>query len=140
MDDTPSISTMRLYGAVIAIASGGYSIAFGSAGSSASATLMLVLGAVVVVHGAVLLTDWVGQLAGASGPLMVAYAVVMLANQVWMATMPTGGMMGSDRMGSGMSGTMAGQMGWDPGMVALALLMLASGVIMTRRREMLPAA
>ncbi|SHG94761.1 hypothetical protein SAMN05443636_1397 [Halobaculum gomorrense] len=40
-------------------------------------------------------------------------------------------------MGSGMDGGMAaGDMGVDGGMVAIAVLMLASGVIMTVRRDM----
>lgn len=131
----PAMSTMRLYGAAIAFASGGYSVAVGSTGTTAGAALMLVLGVVVVVHGAVLLTDWVSLLGHASGPLMLAYAVVMLANQAWMVAMPTRGMMDGGGMAGSAMGTAA--MGWDPGMVALALLMLASGVIMTVRREML---
>lgn len=119
------IPTMRLYGAVIAFASGGYSVAAASTGTSTRATLMLVLGLVVVVHGAILLTALAGRLGDASGPLMVAYALLMLANQAW--------------PGIGMGGMMmdGGMMAWDPGMVTLALLMLASGVIMTIRREML---
>lgn len=124
------LSTMRLYGAAIAFASGGYSIAAGSVGATARATLMLVIGLVVVLHGAVLLTSLADRIGDASGPLMIAYALVMVANQAWPGAMGggmTGGMMGGDM----------GMMGWDPGMVTLALLMLASGVIMTLRREML---
>lgn len=137
MNGGPSVSTMRLYGAAIALASGGYSVAVGSTGRRGSATLMLVLGVVVVIHGVLLLTDWARRIGDASGPLMVGYAVVMLANQAWMATMPADGMMGGSGMGSGTMGGSAGAMGWDPGMVALALLMLASGVIMTVRRDMM---
>lgn len=122
---------MRLYGAAIAFASGGYSVAAGSTGTTAGATLMLLLGTIVVLHGAVLLTSWARRLGDASGPLMLSYAVLMLANQAWMTTM--GGM-----ARTGMDGAMmGGPMGWDPGMVTLALLMLASGAIMTVRREML---
>ncbi len=138
MNDGASVSTMRLYGAAIAFASGGYSVAVGSTGTTAGATLMLVLGAVVVLHGAVLLTPWSRRLGDASGPLMLAYALLMLANQAWTATMRTGPMMDGGGMSPAMPGT-AGAMGlgWDPGMVTLALLMLASGAIMTvRRREM----
>lgn len=127
---------MRLYGAAIAFASGGYSVAAGAAGDTAGATLMLALGAVVVLHGAVLLTTWVERLGDASGPLMLAYAVLMLANQAWMAMQPRAMMMDGG-MDAGMMGSRLGVMGWDPGMVTLALLMLASGVIMTVRREML---
>lgn len=136
MERGPAISTMRLYGALIAFVSGGYAVAVGTTGTSAGAMLMWLLGVIVVVHGAILLTDWADRLGDASGPLMLAYAVLMLANQAWMATMRSDGMMG-DGMAPGMMGTSGGMgMGWDPGMVALALLMLASGVIMTVRREM----
>jgi hypothetical protein len=135
MDGEPGYSTMRLYGAAIAFASGGYAVAVGTTGTTAGATLMWVLGVIVVVHGAVLLTSWRDRLGDASGPLMLAYAVLMLANQAWMATMPSGGMMdGGMNGGMGPSGSMA--MGWDPGMVTLALLMLASGAIMTARSDM----
>lgn len=133
MDDGPAISTMRLYGAVIAFGSGGYAVAVGSTGQTASATVMWLLGAIVVIHGALLLTDWVTRIGTASGPLMIAYAVLMLSNQAWMATMtPSGTMDGG--MNPGPMAT-AG-MGWDLGMVTLALVMLASGVIMTVRRDM----
>jgi membrane protein insertase Oxa1/YidC/SpoIIIJ len=136
-------SNTRLYGTAIAFASGLYSLWNASmdpamsmdGGLSTSATLMLVLGIVVVVHGVLLLTGHADRLGGASGPLMIGYAVVMLLNQAALAT----GMTGSDSadmgggMGSGMGQSgMTSAMGWDPGMVALALLMLASGLIMTR--------
>lgn len=132
MNQSASISTMRLYGAAIAIASGGYSVAVSGVGGTTGATLMLVLGAVVVLHGAVLLTDWADRLGDASGPLMLAYSVLMLANQAWMGMQPRAMMDG----GTGMMANRVGVMGWDPGMVTLALLMLASGVIMTVRSDM----
>ncbi|AUX10833.1 hypothetical protein AArcSl_3227 [Halalkaliarchaeum desulfuricum] len=138
------VSNTRLYGAAIAFASGLYSIWSASLASRmvASAWLMLILGAVVLVHGAVLLTTYADRLGDASGPLMIAYALVMFVNQALLGAgvMDTGGGMGADGMstadgmattGMGGSGITAG-MGWDAGMVALALLMLASGVIMTR--------
>ena len=95
----------------------------------ASGWLMAVLGIIVVVHGVVLLTDYADRLGSASGPLMIAYAAVMLLNQVLLGT----GMMdgGGTDMGMGGSGMTAG-MGWDAGMVALAALMLVSGIVMTR--------
>lgn len=131
-------STMRLYGSVIALVSGGYSIYLATTGSGmvTSAWLMLVLGVIVFVHGVALLTPLAARLGSASGPLMLVYAVLMLLNQVWMTSM------GSSGMGSGMNGmdgmnSVAGSMGWDAGMVAIALLMLASGAIMTTRRDML---
>lgn len=65
---------------------------------------------------------------------MVGYAVLMLLNQVLAATM--GGMDGGT-MDGGMGGPMSGSMaaGVDGGMVALAALMLFSGLVMTTRDE-----
>ena len=140
------VSNTRLYGAAIAFASGGYSLA-SAAGASrmvASAWLMLGLGAVVIVHGALLLTSFADDLGATSGALMVGYSLVMLANQVTLATgamadgsggMDDGmGMDGSGGMGGGMGGdaTMTATMSWDLGMVVLAVLMLVSGLIMLR--------
>lgn len=129
------ISTARLYGSAIALVSGGYSAYLATTGAemTGSAWLMLALGVVVALHGVVLVTPLAGRLGAASGPLMVAYSVLMLLNQAWMASM------GRSGMGDGMGGTdgmsPATGMGWDAGMVAIALLMLASGVIMTVRRN-----
>lgn len=128
------VSNTRLYGAAIAFASGLYSLWSASTASrmTASGWLMALLGVVVVVHGAVLLTDYADRLGDASGPLMIVYAVVMLLNQalLGMGMMDDGSGMGANG-GMGGSGVTAG-MGWDAGMVALAVLMLVSGVIMTR--------
>ncbi|WP_096394318.1 hypothetical protein [Halorubrum trapanicum] len=136
----------RLYGAAIAFASGGYSLASaaGAARMTASAWLMLGLGLVVVAHGGALLAS-VDFLSGrASGGLMVAYAVVMLANQTALLTGAMGdGAMGASAMDGGMTGTdgtgmaggdaaMTAAMSWDLGMVTLALLMFVSGAIMLR--------
>lgn len=139
-DSSASISTMRLYGSLIALVSGGYSVYQSTTGSAmtSSAWIMLGIGVVVVVHGVVLLTPAVDRLGRASGPLMIGYAVLMLLNQGFMTmTDPmTGGM--DSGMGSSMDGGMAaGAMGVDEGMVAIAVLMFASGVIMTVRREMM---
>ncbi|MFA9518065.1 hypothetical protein ACERIT_12740 [Halopenitus sp. H-Gu1] len=97
-----------------------------------SSWLMGVLGVIVLVHGGILLTDYAERLDSVSGPLMIAYAVVMLLNQMLLGT----GLM-ADGSGMGMSTGMGGSamttgMGWDAGMVALAILMLGSGLIMTR--------
>ena len=142
------ISNTRLYAAAIAFSSGLYSIWSASTASrmTSSGLLMGALGAIVIVHGAVLLTAHADRLAGWSGPLMIGYALVMLLNQLLVGTgmvggsgtMGTGGagMTGGMR-GSGMGGSgMASGMGWDPGMVALAALMLASGAIMARGPRM----
>lgn len=132
------ISNTRLYGAAIAFTSGVYSVWSASMASRmvASSWLMGVLGIVVIVHGAVLLTGYADRLGSASGPLMVAYSIVMLLNQalLGMGIMDDGSNMG---MGSGMGGSgMTAGMGWDLGMVLLALLMLVSGLIMARADPM----
>lgn len=131
------VSNTRLYGASIAFLSGGYSLWSASMSSRmvTSSWLMGVLGAIVLVHGAVLLTEYADRPGTASGPLMIGYSVVMLLNQALLGT----GMM-NDPTGMGMGESMGGSnvtagMGWDAGMVALALLMLISGVIMTRNHS-----
>ncbi|WP_053948661.1 hypothetical protein [Halolamina sediminis] len=128
-------SNTRLYGAAIGLVSGGYSLWSASTGAMGTGGwLMLVLGVVVLGHGALLLTDGADRLGDASGPLMIAYAVLMLLNQALLGSGMMDGL-GSTGMDGGMQGGMAGPsagMGWDAGMVALAVLMLLSGVIMTQ--------
>ena len=143
MGEARGVSTMRLYGASVALVSGGYSLyqattgmAMSGMGASGSAWFMAALGVVVLVHGAVLLTPAVAALGRASGPLMVGYAVLMLLNQAWLAT-AGGGMAADGTMNGGVQSGMDTAMGADAGMVAIAVLMLASGVIMTQRSEML---
>jgi hypothetical protein len=135
------ISNTRLYGAAIAFASGLYALWSASMATrmTTGGWLMAIVGVVVIVHGAVLLTDYADSLGGASGPLMIVYALVMLLNQFLLGA---GVMNGGTRSGSpmGMNGGMGGSpmtagMGWDAGMVVLAGLMLVSGVIMTRKRD-----
>ena len=115
----------RLYGSAIAIVSGVYSIAsaltdgFGS--MPTNMTAMLVIGLVVLVHGIVLLTPAAERLGRASGPLMVTWAVIMLGTQA------LDGMSSSDAVMDSRT--------WDVGMVALAALMLISGLIMSRRNS-----
>lgn len=108
------ISATRLYAASIAIVSGMYSIGSSSldgVGMMAAHWVMLTIGLVVLAHGVVLLTPAAMALRRFSGPLMLVWAVVMLANQ-----------------GLAMAGMDA-----DPGMIAVAVLMLASGLIMIAR-------
>jgi hypothetical protein len=115
------ISTTRLYASSIAIVSGLYSTA--SSGVMAMAGpmmtlggwIMLAIGIVVLVHGVMLLTPAAASLGRISGPLMIAWASIMLLN-AWL--LPAGGVM--DASG---------------GMVAIAVLMLVSGLIMTMRRS-----
>ena len=117
----------RLYASAIAIVSGVYSIGavagHGMGSMAMSASIMLIVGAAVLVHGIVLLTPAAERLGRASGPLMVLWAGIMLANQllattIWAGSMPSGG-----------------SMTWDGGMLAIAVLMLSSGLIMTRARS-----
>ena len=112
----------RLYAAAIAIVSGVYSIATVAGdrmeSMAISESIMLIVGALVLVHGVVLLTPAAARLGRASAPLMVLWAAIMLTNQMLAATMS------------------AGSMTWDGGMVAIAVLMLASGLIMTRAQSM----
>ncbi|WP_336025072.1 hypothetical protein [Halobellus salinisoli] len=145
------VSNTRLYGASIAFASGLYSLWSASMATrmGVGGWLMLLVGVVVLVHGVVLLTEYADRLGSASGPLMIGYSIVMLLNQALLGTGMMGGMgfgstsgMGSGSMDGGMMGgdAMSGSaisagMGWDAGMVFLALLMLVSGVIMTRSGE-----
>lgn len=128
------VSNTRLYGAAIAIASGLYSILSASTASRmvTSGWFMGVLGVVVIVHGAALLTEYADRLGDAGGPLMVVYSMLMLLNQVFLGTglLDDGGRMGMDGALGGSAMTTG--MGWDAGMVALAVLMLVSGIIMTR--------
>jgi K+ transporter len=114
-----AIPATRLYGAAIALVSGVYSLASALGGGMGmmpmSDSIMVLVGLVVIAHGVVLLTPVADRIGAVSGPLMILWAAIMLANQA-VATM-SDSMMGS----------------WDGGMVALALLMLASGAIMSRR-------
>jgi hypothetical protein len=136
------VPNTRLYGAAIALTSGGYSLWSASTAAEMvpSSWFMGVLGAVVVAHGIVLLTAAAERLGAASGPLMIGYSLLMLANQALLATGTLGGgggMGGGMGTGDGMEmggSAMTAGMGWDAGMVALAALMLVSGLIMTRGR------
>lgn len=132
MDEEPTtkpqgISDTRLYGSAIAVVSGLYSVFLATTGTamSGNAWFMLALGLVVLVHGLVLLTP-IDVPASASGALMLLYAALMLLDQAWLAS-----------RGDGMPGAMdpTSAMGWDAGMVALAILMLLSGAIMAAGRD-----
>lgn len=81
-------------------------------------SIMLVVGVLALLNGIVLLTPAAKRLGRASGPLMILWAAIMLGNQV-LAAMTS-------------SGSMTNTMSWDGGMVAIAILMLASGLIMSR--------
>ncbi|MFB6105266.1 MAG: hypothetical protein ABEJ57_09365 [Halobacteriaceae archaeon] len=120
------VSANRLYGATIAIVAGSYSLWQASMGPSLTVAgwAMLFIGAVVIAHGLVLVIAEPGRLAARSGPLMMGYAVVMLGIQAVRAMDMAGG-----DPGMGADPSVAGA---DLGMVALAVLMFASGAIMVR--------
>lgn len=134
-------ATIRQYGAAIALVSGLYSLVSATATTDMMGTnsgyLMTILGVIVVIHGVVLVTPYASRLGAWSGPLMIGYSLVMLLNQVLVGTtgsMNWGMSMGMDSgMNGGMGGSMTAGMTWDLGMVALAVLMLVSGLIMTNR-------
>lgn len=128
------IGPTRLYAAAIAVVSGVYSVTSalgmtttlmdGMGGGRMGALavgdwIMLAIGLVVLVHGVILLTPAAEMLGRLSGPLMVLWSVIMLANQGLAAT--------------GVEGMSMIEMGIDFGMISLAVLMLASGLIMIAR-------
>lgn len=126
------LTPTRQYGAAIALTSGLYSLfAMDGGMASMAGTVMVVIGAIAVVHGVVLLTPVADRLGNASGLLMIGYSLVMLVTQAVV--------MGSDGsmtdMGMGTSSQMGEMMAFDAGMVMLAALMLVSGLIMTQAGE-----
>ncbi|MFB6144550.1 MAG: hypothetical protein ABEJ98_04535 [Candidatus Nanohaloarchaea archaeon] len=109
------MNSSRKYGGLISVVSGVYSLYLGmQTMNMASMWLMNILGLVVLMHGVALLTDLETDVLDRSGELMVLYSAVMLLNQVWMATM----------------------MAFDPGMTAVAVIMLGSGLIMRQQNSM----
>ena len=115
----------RLYGASIAIVSGTYSVVSATVGMGSSGVgglVMLIVGVVVLVHEVALLTPAAAIFGRASGPLMIVWAAIMLLNQLLASVLP--------------GWTMNASMSWDAGMVAIALIMLASGLIMSRPTAM----
>ena len=94
--------------------------------------IMLGVGIVVLLHGIALLTPVSASLRRTSGPLMVVWAAIMLLNQLLLAAVPGFGMAAAPA-GEMMGSPMASGTSWDAGMVAIAILMLASGLIMINR-------
>lgn len=129
-------SNTQLYSAAIASVSGLYSVGIPlmQPEMDASGLLMVLLGIIVLFHGLLLLTNEFPWLQQRSSPLMMGYAIVMLLNQLGLAT---GIMNGGSGSAMGMAQPdMMPTMGWDAGMVALAVLMLLSGLIMRRTSSM----
>lgn len=105
----------EMYGGIIAVISGLYSISLGMQSMNmASMWLMYLLGAAVTIHGAALLVDMDLEFLESSGELMVGYSIVMLLNQGWMYSMNM----------------------LNTGMVAIATIMFGNGFIMYRRDSM----
>ena len=135
-------STTLVCAVAIALVSGGYSLLVGLAGIdvsfgmsgpqieiATSVWIMLLLGIVVLVHGVALLRLSGGRFGTISGLLMIGYSIVMILNQ---ALVGTGIFDGSGTAASSMgNGTVVGT-SWDGGVVALAVLMLISGILMAR--------
>jgi K+ transporter len=78
-----TIPDTRLYVGAIAVVSGTYSLFAAAAGTmtttSPSAIVMLVVGIIVLVHGASLLTPAAHRIGRLSGPAMLLWAGVTLA-------------------------------------------------------------
>ncbi len=112
------VSDARLFGAAIALVSGANSLASafgdGMGMMPMSDSIMVLVGLVVIAHGVVLLTPIADRIGSVSGPLMIVWAAIMLANQ----------------LSAALSESLTPAWG---GMVALAVLMLTSGAIMSRR-------
>lgn len=124
--------TTRRYASSIAIVSGLYAVwsvgsamvgspmmPEGDAGVGIGTTVMGALGVAVLLHGIVLASPAADDIGIWSGPLMIAWGSLMLANQGLSAVTPAWSMAG---------------IGWDAGMVALAALMMASGIFMREGR------
>lgn len=124
IDNGDTISTMRLFGSAIALVSGGYSLylSLDAPAMTLSIWVMIILGLIVILHGIILLTVYAADIESVSGPLMIGYAILMLLLQWWME-MDNPGMMMEEAMAA------------DPGMIALAILMLFSGLVMARRTQ-----
>lgn len=104
-----------LYGGAIAVVSGTYSVyqsTMGMGRAMATATGMLAIGVVVLLHGLLLFTDARRRLGDLNGALMVVWGLSMLGLQA---------------LNYSMNPAML-----DGGMVALASLMVMSGAIMSR--------
>jgi hypothetical protein len=108
-----TLSATRLYASSIAIVSGLYSLdsalggVMGGTARNTGDFIMIAIGVIVIVHGFVLLTPAAARLGQANGPLMMLWGLIMLGNQLLFADVP--------------------------GMAAIAVLMLISGLIMSVR-------
>lgn len=129
-----STDSSRWYGGLIAVVAGIYAVSMAAWGPGMSYAdwFMLVLGGVVLGHGIALFGRFSRSLDAASGVLMIVYSVLMLLGQGWMGAMNGGPMMGGTMGGPMVHDGMGwSTMPWDPGMTALALVMLGSGIVMT---------
>jgi hypothetical protein len=114
----------RLYAGVIAIITGAYSFLIGMLSTYFEVEpVLIVLGFVIGIHGAVMVTPLAERYMRANGVLMMLFATLTIAYQAWMGiTTPMGRSMGQE-LGAWVNP------GYDMGMVALGLLLFLAGVI-----------
>ena len=114
----------RLYGGVIAIITGAYSFLIGMLSTYFEfEPVLIVLGFLVGIHGAVMVTPLADRYTRLNGILMMGFGALMIAYQAWMGiTTPMGRALGQ-QLGAWVNP------GYDMGMVALALILFLAGVI-----------
>jgi hypothetical protein len=114
----------RLYGGVIAIITGAYSFLIGMLSTYFEfEPVLIVLGFLVGIHGAVMVTPLADRYTRLNGILMMGFGALMIAYQAWMGiTTPMGRSLGQ-QLGAWVNP------GYDMGMVALALILFLAGVI-----------
>lgn len=119
------VRTGRYYGGVIAIIAGAYSFLLGMLSTYFTfEPVMIVLGFVVGVLGAVMVTPFGDRYPKINGVLMMLFGGLMIAYQAWRAAVrPLGRNMGQE-LGAWVNP------GYDMGMVALALVLFLAGVTM----------
>lgn len=139
-----AVPIIRMYGGAIGVVSGLYAILMAGAdlvdvprtdsmeAPGIGGWVMLAVGVAALIHGILLFTPVATGMGGVSGPLMLLWATVMVGNQVLAASVADWGMAGT---GMGMEGADSNLMEWDPGMVAIGVLMFISGLIMIGRRS-----
>lgn len=114
----------RLYTGVIAIITGAYSFLIGMLSTYFELQpVLIVLGFLVGIHGAVMVTPLAERYTRLNGILMMVFGALMIAYQAWMGATTTLGRSMGQQLGAWVNP------GYDMGMVALALLLFLAGVI-----------
>ena len=133
-----SSDTSRWYGGLVAVVAGIYAIAMAAWGPGMSYAdwFLLVVGGVVFGHGVALVGGFSRRLDATSGALLVGYALVLVLSQAWLGVRDDSPL----QQGTLSSPSVHRELGWstlpwDPGLVALAIVLLGSGVIMTAVRR-----